>query len=87
MTRSQPSEQGKKEDPRRGNTMHKSYRGTSRDLRLSVALGMKGPSDREGHRDQTPKGIPGVLSPVVCCWGYKVSSRRKGAVKGGLKKA
>lgn len=61
--------------------------GTSRDLRLSVALGMRGPSDRKGDRDQTPKGIPGVLSPVVCCWGYKVSSRRKGAVKGGLKKA
>lgn len=61
MTRSQPSEQGKKDDPSSGEAMHKSSRGTSRDLRLGVSLGMRGPvTEKE----------PGTRSQrefLVCC--------------------
>lgn len=67
--------------------MHRSHRGASCDLRLSVGQGLRGKSDNKGDRDQISKGLLGVFSSVVCCQGYKISSRRAGKVKEGLKKA
>lgn len=57
--------------------MHRSHRGASWDLMMSGAQAIRRQSDSKGDRDHISEGLLGVFSSVVCCRGYKISSRGK----------